>query len=352
MTVHRLSRKSGLPPGTLVHVGEERTQPVTVSAFVYNEQEVAEYPQIEVGEAGSYRKHGQVCWINTSGVHDPAVISDLGRQFGIHPLTLEDILNTGQRSKAEMYDTYLYLVFRMLSRVGDTGDIRSEQVSLILGDTWLLSFQEDPGDVFDTVRNRIRTNTGFVRNNGADYLAYALLDAVVDNYFLVLEAIEEKVDALEQKLVEDGAPGQPLELHELRRELLEVRRAVWPLRDAVTVLERGDSPLVSVQTRLFFRDVHDHAVNVIDTVETLRDVANGLLDLHLSSVSNRTNEIMKTLTIFAAIFIPLTFMAGVYGMNFRNMPELGWQWGYPFALGMMTLVAGGLLVYFRRRGWL
>ncbi len=352
MTVHRLSRKTGLPPGTLIHVGEERTLPVTVSAFVYNEQEMAEYPRIEVAEAGSYRKHGQVNWINTSGVHDPAVISDLGRQFGIHPLTLEDILNTGQRPKAEMYDNYLYLVFRMLRRDGDTGDIRSEQVSLILGDTWLLSFQEEPGDVFDTVRNRIRTNTGQVRNNGADYLAYALLDAVVDNYFLVLEVVGELVDALEQELVEDGAPGQPQELHELRRELLEVRRAVWPLRDAIAVLERGESPLVSIQTRLFFRDVHDHAVNVIDTVETLRDVANGLLDLHLSNVSIRTNEIMKTLTIFAAIFIPLTFMAGVYGMNFRIMPELGWRWGYPFALGMMTLVAGGLLVYFRRRGWL
>ena len=347
-----VSRKIGQPPGTLVHVGEQRTSPVTISVIAYDKDHVTERTNLSIGEAAAPREEDRISWINVTGVHNPTVIGDLGEYFGIHPLVQEDILNTTQRPKLEDFESYLFLVIKMLYQAPDTGGITIEQVSLIIGDTYVLSFQELPGDVFDSIRERIRTGRGRVRRMGADYLAYTLLDAVVDNYYIVLGSIGDLMDTLEEELFSNPSTSMLQKLHEIKSEVLTVRRAVWPLREVAGALERGESSLIDKTSRIYFRDVQDHTIQVVDAVESLRDIIGGMLDVYLSSVSNRMNEIMKTLTIFAAIFIPLTFMAGVYGMNFQYMPELGWRWGYPSALGIMAAAGLGMFVFFRTRKWM
>jgi magnesium transporter len=271
----------------------------------------------------------------------------------VHPLIQEDIVHTHQRPKLDPQDDYLYLVVKMLyfdEKHG--GELRAEQVSLLVGERNLISFQEDPGDVFDPVRKRIRNGRGFIRSRGPDYLAYAILDVIVDHYFVVLEALSERTEELEDEIL--GEPRQNIEdeIHDLRRRLTFVRRMTWPMRDLLSQLERLDSSLWADQTQPYVRDTYDHIVQVLDLVEALRDTASGLHDLHMTSLSTRMNEIMKVLTIIGTIFIPLTFIAGIYGMNFENMPELGWTWAYPAVWGLMIALAGALLLYFRRREWI
>jgi magnesium transporter len=306
---------------------------------------------VPVEECLSLRDTETTTWVNVDGVHDADKVNRLCEHYGIHPLVIEDIVNTAQRPRFEDYGDYVYLLVRMLRRDA-AGSLRSEQVSLLLGPHWVLSFQEEPGDVFEPVRQRIRTAKGRVRKSGPDYLAYALLDAVVDHYFAVFEPYGDSIEAIEQRLTEDPSPKLLNTIHGLKRELIGVRRAVWPLREALSNLSRSETSLVKKQTGMFLRDVYEHTVQVIDTVETFRDAVSGLLDLYLSSVSNRMNEVMKVLTIIATIFIPLTFIAGIYGMNFQFMPELAWRWGYFGALGAMAAVTVGMIVYFKRKRWL
>jgi magnesium transporter len=341
----------GLPPGTPVYVGRERTGPVKVSVFDFDADRVEERAEVPLADCAPMRDSATTTWIDVDGVHVAGVVEELCGHFGIHPLVVEDIVNTAQRPKVEDHEGYLYLVVRMLRRDAE-GELRSEQVSILLGPHWVISFQEEPGDVFEPVRERIRTGKGRIRKSGPDYLAYALLDAVVDHYFVVFEPYGDRVEELEADLARNPDPEVLEAIHRLKRELIGVRRAVWPLREALSALARTESPLVRKQTGVFLRDVYDHAVQVIDTVEAFRDTVSGLLDLYLSSVSNRMNEVMKVLTIIATIFIPLTFIAGIYGMNFRFMPELLWRWGYFGALGVMAAVAIGMVVYFRRKRWL
>jgi len=347
------SRKTtvGLPPGTPVYVGRDRTGPVNVSVLDFDADRVEERKDVPAAECAPMRDSATTTWIDVDGVHDAGAVEELCAQFGIHPLVVEDIVNTGQRPKIEEHEDYLYLVVRMLRR-DEAGELRSEQVSILLGPHWVISFQEEPGDVFEPVRERIRTGKGRIRKSGPDYLAYALLDAVVDHYFVVFEPYADRVEEVEADLARNPDPAVLDTIHRLKRELIGVRRAVWPLREALSTLARTESPLVRRQTVLFLRDVYDHAVQVIDTVEAFRDTVSGLLDLYLSSVSNRMNEVMKVLTIIATIFIPLTFIAGIYGMNFRFMPELGWRWAYFGVLGVMAAVAIGMVFYFRRKRWL
>jgi len=293
-----------------------------------------------------------VTWINVDGLHQLGVLESVGDRLGLHPLVLEDILNTGQRPKMEDFGGYIYIVFKMFYSNEMNDEIVEEQISLILGPAFVISFQERRGDVFDALRERIRSDRGRIRKMGADYLTYALLDSVVDNYFVVLEKLGEKMEFLEEELVTHPTTETLQVIHNLKREMAFLRKSVWPLREIVSGLERGESALIQESTGLYLRDVYDHTIQVIDTVETFRDMLSGMLDIYLSSVSNRMNEVMKVLTIIATIFIPLTLIVGIYGMNFQHMPELGWRWGYPLVWLVMLTIGGLMLVYFKRKRWL
>ncbi|KIH78062.1 magnesium transporter [Geoalkalibacter ferrihydriticus] len=349
--IKKRGKKVGAAPGTLVHIGEKSSMGANIRVIDYDQEHLTDTRIHAPDMCGSYRDSHSVSWINIDGVHQTEVIENLGKSFGLHPLVMEDILNTDQRPKVESYEDYLYIVIKMLLYDEVRHETRTEQVSLILGRHFVLSFQEFSGDVFEGVRERLRSGRR-IRFMGTDYLAYALLDAIVDHYFILLEKFGDQVEILEEELIADPTPATLAKIHHFKREMLLLRKAVWPLREVLSSLTREENPQISAETRLFLRDVYDHTIHVIDTVETLRDLLAGMLDIYLSSISNRMNEIMKVLTIMATIFIPLTFIAGVYGMNFEHMPELAWPWAYPAVLLLMLGVAGGLLVFFRRKNWL
>jgi magnesium transporter len=345
----------GTPPGTLRPHDAPSAHEVTVTLMDYTPESVLEKPLASIEEAFPYRDSSSVTWINVNGLQDAELLQKLGSHFGLHPLALEDVLNTGQRPKMEDYEDHYFIVMKELRPEGSR---RSEQISFFLGRSWVLTFQETAGDPFDPVRERIRKGKGRLRRAGADYLAYALMDALVDGAFPMLESLGERIEELELELVGNPSRQTLHEIHRLKRELLYLRRTAWPQREVILALQREESTLVRPETRVYLRDCYDHTIQVLDMVETYRDLAGGMLDVYLSSVSNRMNEIMKVLTVMASIFIPLTFLAGLYGMNFNtaagpwNMPELNWAWGYPALLGLMAAVAVGMLAYFRRRGWL
>lgn len=346
----KMSKKAGLPPGTLVAEAAKDAAPVKITVIDYDETSYEEKELEEVTDCRLLREKPTVTWVNVDGVHGVDVLEELGGCFGLHPLVLEDIANTDQRPKTEDFAEYLFVVLKMLDYDGD--EIGTEQVSVVFGPDYVLSFQERESDVFDAVRERIKNSKGRIRKSGPDYLAYALLDAVVDNYFVILEQIGEKVGSLEEDLIEDPKPETLQSIHEMKREMIILRKSVWPLREVVNGLARGDSKLVRQSTGVFLKDVYDHTIQVIDAVETYRDVLSGMLDLYLSTVSNRMNEVMKVLTIIATIFIPLTFVAGIYGMNFQFMPELGWHWSYPLVWLVMVIVALSMVAFFKRKKWL
>ena len=346
-------QKVGLPPGSVVFVGEERTEQVAFSVLEYGPGHLVETDRESVDEVLKYRDTTPVTWINISGVHDESVIQTVGDHYHVHPLILEDIAHTGQRPKLEVQDDYLYLVMKMLYFEDDRDEVlRDEQVSFLVGERNLISFQETPGDVFDPVRKRIRNGRGQIRERGPDYLAYALLDVIVDHYFAVLDTLGARTEDLEDEIMGEDLLDVEDDIHDLRRDLIFVRRMTWPMRELLHELERLDSSLWSEKNQPYVRDTYDHVVQVLDLVEALRDTAGGLHDLHMTSISNRMNEIMKVLTIIGTIFIPLTFIAGIYGMNFEYMPELGWVWAYPAVWIVMIGLAGALLLFFRRREWI
>ncbi|RQD84006.1 MAG: magnesium and cobalt transport protein CorA [Methanocalculus sp. MSAO_Arc2] len=345
-----VSKKAGLPPGSLVHVGEATDDPVTITVIDYDaDGNVTELCTRDPALLGTYRDSPSTTWININGIHDTGVIRMIGDLFSIHPLTLEDLMNTTQRPKFEEFSHYLFIVQRMLSR--NTGVIESEQVGLIITGTCLLSFQERDGDVFDPVRNRIRAR-GRITKFDIDFLCYTLIDAIVDAYFEILESLGEEIEALEEVLIQNPDPETVVTIRRFKREMITLRKAIWPQREVLSALERADSPLISEKTGIYFRDVYDHTIQVIDAVETLRDITAGMLDLYLSTISFKMNEVMKVLTIIATIFIPLTFIAGVYGMNFENMPELYWDFGYHATLFLMFGVSLLMIVYFRKKRWI
>ncbi len=350
--IRRRETKIGLPPGTAVFVGEQKTEKVKISYLDYDEARVQGKKVESVEECFPFKETPTVTWINMDGIHEVEIIQKIGKHFDLHPLILEDILNTHQRPKMEEFEHYLYIVIRMLYYDEEENDIKGEQVSLIVGENYVISLQEREGDIFEPIRDRIRNGKGRIRRMGADYLAYALLDAIVDNYFIILEKIGERLEELEDKVVSDPKPETLQEIHTLKREMIFLRKSVWPLREVINNLERGESSLIQEKTQIYLRDVYDHTIQVIDTVETYRDMLSGMHDTYLSSVSNRMNEIMKVLTIIATIFIPLTFIAGIYGMNFKFMPELEWRWAYFLVWGVILVVAVVMVIFFRRRRWL
>ena len=350
--IHRRSNTVGLPPGTTTYVGEPKEEHIRITLLDYDEEDLNETEVSDVEECASCKESGTTTWINVDGIHDEHLISGFGNLFDIHPLSLEDITNTWQRPKVEDHGEYLFVVMRMLTYDESRNEVIGEQVSLILRDRCVISFQERPGDIFEGLRDRIRKGKGRIRRMGADYLLYALLDTVVDQYFLILERLGERIEDLENRVINAPVPESVKDIHRLKQEMIFLRKAVWPLRELVNTLERGESHLVTEATQRYLRDVYDHTIQVIDTVETFRDMLSSLHDTYLSSLSNRMNEVMKVLTIIATIFIPMTFIAGIYGMNFEVMPELKWPWGYAGVWVVILMIGVGMLVYFRRKRWL
>lgn len=345
------SEKTGLPPGTVVYSGETQTSRVKLSLIQFDEKELFEKDFYDVDECLSHTAQNKVTWINVDGIHDTDVIKKIGDKFNIHPLTLEDIANTEQHPKFEDYEIYLVNVMKMISY---NKKIVSKQLVIILLDNQtVVSFQEARGgDAFDLIRMRIQQGKGRVRKMGADYLAYCLIDSVVDFYFVALEKIGDHIETLEDELLENPGKGTMMMLHEMKREMIFLRKTVWPMRELISNLERTESKLIKKSTRIFLRDLYDHTIRVIDTVETFRDLLSGMMDVYLSSVNNKMNEVMKVLTVISTIFIPVTFIAGVYGMNFEYMPELKSPYGYWVIWAVMLTMMLFMLLYFRKKKWI
>jgi magnesium transporter len=356
MRLERRTHPPGTSPGTIVVPArpEVRSRAV-LTRFTATEIEEIEVDRPEVLAAEP--APGQLLWLDVEG-HDEALITELGQRFAIPALVLEDVVNLGQRPKVEEYDGCVFVVADLVCRKPRSRHVTIEQISLVVKGNLLVSFKDRPSDVFEPIRLRLRSGKGRMRVGGLDYLAYALLDAVVDHCFPVLEELGARIEQIEEGMDLKPRPELLTELHRVRRDLVQIRRTAWPQREMVNRLLHAEDGLVQKETRVFLRDVADHESMIVDMVETYREMVVGLLELYLTTVSNRMNEVMKVLTVIATIFIPLSFVAALWGMNFDraasplNMPELGWYWGYPMALGVMALVAGAMLVFFWRRGWI
>ncbi|MFW9993862.1 MAG: magnesium/cobalt transporter CorA [Candidatus Odinarchaeota archaeon] len=349
--IKRRSKKVGQPPGSLELVGRKKTESVEIRTIDYDENQITEKIAGEVEECKPFIDKPTVTWIDVVGLHDSTILKRFGDLLNLHPLVLEDILNTDQRPKVEDHGDYLFFVMKMIS-ITEDHNLVIEQVSLILGTNYVISFQEIPGDLFEPIRERIREKRGKIRSSGADFLAYSLIDTVTDNYFLILEKIGDRIEFLEEELVTNPDTSTLQVIHHLKTNIIFLRKSVWPLREVVNRLERGESKLIKVETQKYLRDVYDHTIQVIDTVETMRDIVSSMLDIYLSSVSNKMNEVSTFLTIIATIFIPLSLLAGIYGMNFKYMPELEWEFSYPLLLLFMLGISVTLLFYFRRKSWI
>ncbi|MDW7733087.1 MAG: magnesium/cobalt transporter CorA [Methanolobus sp.] len=345
------SKKVGLVPGTIIHIGDHKDEKPRITLINYDRTNFEERIVQNVEDCFDQQKNG-VTWINVDGVHQVDIVEKIGKHFGLHPLVMEDILHTDQRPKMEDYESYIYLVLKMMWYDDIENDIRVEQISLVLGPDFVISFQEGEGDTFNALRERLRTSKGRIRSLDASYLAYAMMDSIVDNYFVVLERVSEIIETLEDELIENPVSETLESVHDLKKEIIYFRKSVWPLREVISSLERSESPLIADSTQVYLKDIYDHTIRVVESIETYRDIITGVMDLYLSSVSNKMNEVMKTLTIIATIFIPLTFVAGIYGMNFEYMPELRWRWGYPAVWIVIISTSTAMFIYFRNKKWL
>ena len=351
MLLKSRKRIVGLPPGSVVFTGQTRSEAVDISLINYTESAYEEKKNTTVQESVSLQSLVPVSWVNVNGIHDEQIIEQLGALIGLHPLVMEDLVHLDQRPKLEEYDGYLFIVFKMLHYDNDKG-VRVEQVSLVVSDSYVISFQEYAGDVLEPIRERIRKGKGRIRKMGADYLGYALMDTVVDHYFLVVEKIGVRIEGIEAALFEQADKAVMQQISELRKDIILLKRTIWPLREISAEMQRLESTLFKKKTSVYLRDLYDHIIQVIDMLETMSDLLASLTDLYISAQSLRMNEVMKFLTMIGTIFIPLTFVAGIYGMNFAYMPELQSEYGYPLILLVMGLIGGGFLVYLKRRGWL
>lgn len=344
------SENVGAPPGTLFYNGEERTGRIKITLIEYNETEYFEHEYFDLSDCLSDVRPNMVKWINVDGIHKPEVVEKIGKIYNIHPLTLEDIVHVDQRPKFEDYEHYVFAVMKMISY---GTEVKAEQLCILLLENTVISFQEPfGGDAFDIIRNRLRQAKGRVRKLGADYLAYALMDAVVDCYFTAIEKIGDKVEEIEEEIISSSDNKSLLELYHLKREMIYLRKQVWPMRDMINNMIRSETTLINETSDIYLRDLSDHVTRIIDTVETYRDLLSGIMDIYLSTNANRMNEVMKVLTIMSSVFIPVTFIAGVYGMNFDNMPELHTRNGYFIVCGIMCAVMLGMLAYFKKKKWL
>jgi len=348
----RQSVKRGLPPGSLVHIGAAPEEEPRISLVEYSAGEIREKDGATIQDLQDARRGPSNSWIRVTGLHQVDLIQAVGTCFNIHPLALEDILNTNQRPKVYDYTDSLFIVMRVMSYHEDSNEIGAEQISLVLGANFLISFQETGSDLFKPIRERMDVPNSRIRSSGVDYLAYCLVDIIVDNYFVILEKLAERVELLEDELVTNPTPKMLRSIHRLKKDLILLRRSIWPTREVLNRLMGGKSSLMTESTEIYLRDVFDHTIHAVDTLETFRDIVSGMLDIYLSSVSYKLNEIMKVLTIIATVFIPLTFLVGWYGMNFKYMPELGWKWGYPAVIGVTVSIVSAMIIFFRRRKWI
>ncbi|WP_339624782.1 magnesium/cobalt transporter CorA [uncultured Winogradskyella sp.] len=342
----------GKVPGTLVYTGKKSDKNLHVECFDYTKETIEESVLLNIEDAINYKDTDSVTWINVDGLKHIDEIANIGKQYNLHPLVLEDIVNTSQRPKIDEYDNYLFIVLKMLYYDKDE-KIVIEQVSFVLGKNYVITFQESEGDVFNTIRERLRLNNGRIRGLKSDYLMYALIDAVVDNYFSIIETLGNKIEDLETELFAGNARENiNIEIQQLKREILKVRRAIFPLREIINRIEKGEHPFIYKRTITYYRDIYDHLIQVSENIDIYREMIWSLMDMYMTTISNKMNEVMKVLTIISTIFIPLTFLAGLYGMNFEYIPELKYENGYFILLGVMFAMFIALLFYFKRRRWL
>ncbi len=346
-----MATKAGSAPGTVVHIGEKKLDKPLITLIRYNQQS-SDKDHFENIDNLKTINENYINWINIDGIHAP-LIEKLGKKFNLHPLVLEDVANTFQRPKFEDYQDHLFIVIKMLSWDQQNTRINTEQVSIIITDNSVISIQEQTGDVFDQVRERIKTDRGRIRKMPPDYLAHCLIDSVVDNYFFILEKLGEKIETLEQKLFIDPHEETVIDIHSIKRELILLRKSIWPLRELINTLQKSESKILTQEVNVYFANIYDHTIQIIDTIESFRDMTSGMLDIYLSAISNKMNAVMKVLTIIATIFIPLSFIAGVFGMNFQNMPELKISWMYPLGFwAFIALITLTMLIFFKRKKWL
>lgn len=348
----KASKKAGLPPGSLVHVGDKKLQYTVIKLMDYNQERLVEINIDSVNQCLSYKNTDTVTWIEVFGLHDIKVIEDLGREFQIHPLVLEDVLNTKQRPKFEEYETYNYIILKSISYDSETSQLESEQLSIIAGQGYVIVFHETENDLFKLIKQRLNNTKLRIRKKEADYLTYALIDTVVDHYFAVVESLGEKLEELEGVLMKRLDREDLQTIFDLKKNFTDMRKSVWPLQDMLNKILDEEFTLIGESTLLYFRDVRDHVHQVIDVLDTYKEAASNVIDTYLSVMSMRMNEVMKVLTIAATIFLPLTFVAGVYGMNFKYMPELEWRWGYFAILGGMASLFIAMILYFKNKKWL
>lgn len=350
--LRKRSKKVGLPPGSLISLAEQLGEKVSISLIDYDSNSVTENKKATLKDCLISLESPSVTWININGIHDIQTVESLGRHFGLHPLMLEDIVTSGQRSKLDDYKKSIFIVLSLLKYNQEKQQVEDEQVSMILGPNYLISFEESPEDVFEPVRERIHKKNSRIIQRGADYLCYALIDCIVDHAFVILEKVDNQLEILEQKLLDTQTEAIMSDIQHVKHDIILLRKSVWPLREVINHFRRLETPLITDSTKLYMQDVYDHTIQVIDTIESFRDVSSGLLDLYLSNINLRMNEIMKVLTIVATLFVPLTFIASVYGMNFEYMPELHNPWGYYIILGLMGVTALVMLAFFRRKKWI
>lgn len=355
--------KLGLPPGSLIHLGDNKDQKVTITAFDFTEEKYEEISPVDIAQIAKYKNNETVSWLNIDGIHDSKIIQQIGESFCLHPLLLEDLMNPHHRPKIEDFDDYLYFTLKMIAFNKRTKEIESEQVSFVLGDGWVLSFQETPGDIFDPIRDRIRNQKGRVRRKKSDYLVYALIDVIVDHYFIIIDELDDQIEALEEDVLSEKERVVIKEIQRLKKDLVFLRKSIIPIRDAVGNLQKGTSRLIDEKTTYYLKDVYDHTLHISDSIEIYREMLNNTMEVHLSALSNRMNKVMKVLTVISTIFMPLTFIVGIYGMNFHsedregnplpwNMPELYSPYGYLGVMLAMLLIGIGMLYILRRNKWM
>lgn len=343
------SKKSGLAPGTPVLIGKSLTKEPTIEIIEYSETEFIRLKNADLTKIKKPQEKDRRIWVNVNGI-EINTLQKIGEIFSIHPLVIEDIVNTDQRPKCEEYDENIYTVLKMINI--STDDVEFEQLSIVFGKNYVITIQEQEGDIYEPIRERIQLSKGEIRKNESDYLAYALIDSTVDHYFKFLEDLGEEIEELEEEIVGSPKMSTMRQVHALKLELIMLRRVIWPLREAIGALLRSDNKLISKKTKIYLRDVYDHVIYTIDQIETYRDIVSGMLDIYLSSLSNKINEVMKVLTVITTIFMPLSFIAGVYGMNFENMPELKNEFGYPLVLAFMGIIGISMFLYFRNKKWI
>jgi magnesium transporter len=344
-------KKAGEPPGILSKNEDIVEEDVKINYIDYDKDSHQEKEIKNIDECFKLKESPTVSWINVEGLSNIELIDQMGKIFEIHPLIQEDIVHTHQRPKIEEHEKTLYIVLKMLKYNDTSQEIESEQISIVLGENYVITFQERQGDVFEPIRTRLKNELGRIRNMGADYLAYALIDIIVDNYFMILEKVSDRIEIIEEELVNQPSENTLQEIYALKNEMIFLRKSVWPLREVVNRLEKNEIQFITQSVKLYLRDVYDHTIQVIETVETIRDMLGGMLDIYLSSISNKMNEVMQVLTIIATIFIPLTFIAGLYGMNFEYMPELGWRNGYFIVWFIMIAIAAYMVYFFKKKDW-